>query len=152
MSLYELLLFLHVLAAAAWFGAALLSLVLIEVAARARDTAWIVRFGEFDDALAKVLFIPSALVVLVTGVALVFDGPWSFIDDGWVLGGLVLLAAVFVLGIAVIVPAGQKLTKLAASGAPPAEVDAQIATLRKLSWIDVVVLAVVIFLMTTKPF
>ena len=112
MSLYELLLFVHVLAAAAWFGAALLSVILMELGGRAQDTAWIIRFGEYDDTLAKVLFIPSALLVLITGVALVFDGPWSFTDDGWVLAGILLLAGIFALGLGVIVPAGKKLVAL----------------------------------------
>ena len=152
MTLYELLLFVHVLAAAAWFGAALLSLVLLELASRARETDWLVKFGELDDTLAKVLFIPSAILVLVAGVALVFDGPWSFTDDGWVIGGLLLLVAVFALGIGLIVPAGQKLTALARTGAPPAELEPVVRRLRTLSWIDVAVLAVAFFVMTTKPF
>lgn len=152
MSLYELLLFVHALAAAAWFGAALLSVVLMEVAGRAQDTAWIVRFGEFDETLAKVLFIPSALLVLITGVALVFDGPWSFTDDGWVLAGLVLLAAIFAVGLGTIVPAGKKLAALGASGAAPTEVRGQLRKLRVLSWLDVALLAVAVFVMTTKPF
>ncbi len=152
MSLYEFLLFVHVLAAAAWFGAALLSVILMELAGRAQDTAWIVRFGEYDDTLAKVLFIPSALLVLITGVALVFDGPWSFTDDGWVLAGLVLLAAIFALGLGTIVPAGKRLVDLGASGAPAAELNGQLRTLRMLSWLDVALLAVAVFVMTTKPF
>jgi uncharacterized membrane protein len=166
MSRYELFLFLHVIAAAAWFGAALLSMALLELASRAGELRWLVRFGEFDDSLAKVLFIPAALVTLVAGIVLVFDGPWSFADDGWVTGGLILLVVIFALGIGLIVPTGQKLTKAAKSAlAPPAElegpaVDLQDASdvaglirrLRLLSWIDVSLLAIAIFLMTVKPF
>jgi uncharacterized membrane protein len=152
LSRYEFLLFVHVLAAAAWFGAALLSLVLVELAARARDTAWLVKFGEYDDKLAKLLFIPAALLVLVAGLGLVFDGPWSFARDGWVILGLALFAGIFVLGIALILPAGQKLMRLAASGAPEAELQGQIKRLRTLSWIDVSLLAAAIFFMTVKPF
>lgn len=152
MSLYELLLFVHVLAAAGWFGAALLSLVLLELASRARETQWLVRFGEFDDALAKVLFIPSALLVLGAGVALVFDGPWSFTGDGWVITGLLLFVGLFLLGIGLIVPAGKRVTAVVGSGAPDAEVDSAVRRLRMLSWIDVVLLAVAMFLMTAKPF
>lgn len=152
MSLYELLLFVHVLAAAAWFGAALLSLVLVELAARARDFAWVVRLGEFDDKVAKLLFIPSSLVVLVVGIALVFDGPWSFTRDGWVIVGLALLVAIFVLGVALIVPAGHKMTALASSGASETDVETHLRKLRMLNWIDVGLLAVAMFFMTTKPF
>jgi uncharacterized membrane protein len=151
-TLYELLLFAHVLGAAAWFGAALLSLLLVQLASRAGDRAGVLKFGEYEDQFATFLFIPSALLVLATGFALVFDGPWSFGDDGWVTLGLLIFVAIFVLGIAVIMPAGKKLKALAASGAPEAEIDAQIVRLRTLSWIDVALLTVVIFLMTVKPF
>ena len=166
MSTYELFLFLHVIAAAAWFGAALLSVALLEIASRAGELSWLVRFGEFDDTLAKVLFIPAALVTLVAGLVLVFDGPWSFGDDGWVTGGLVLLVAIFVLGIGLIVPTGQKLTEAAKSAfAPSAELEAPavdlhdtsdlaalIRRLRLLSWVDVSLLTAAIFVMTVKPF
>ena len=152
MSLYELLLFVHVFAAAAWFGAALLSLVLLELQLRASDTAGVLKVGEYEDRLANVLFIPVALLTLAAGVALVFDGPWSFVGDRWVLGGLLLFAAIFVLGVGLIVPAGKKLKELAQSDAPATDLQAQIARLRTLSWIDVALLAVAMFLMTVKPF
>ena len=152
MSRYELLLFVHVLAAAAWFGAALLSLVLLEVASRANDTSWLVRFGEYDEKLAQLLFIPSAILTLLAGLALVFDGPWSFSEDGWVIAGLLLLVAIFALGLGLIVPAGKKLAELAKGNASAAVVQEQLGKLRMLSWIDVGLLAAAIFFMTTKPF
>ena len=152
MSLYELLLFVHVLAAAAWFGAALLAIVLFELAVQAKDTPWLVSYGEYDEKLAPRLFIPAAIVTLLAGVALVFDGPWSFTGDGWVFSGLVLFAAIFALGLGLIVPAGKKLSALAGRDAPAAELQRQVGKLRVLSWIDVGLLAAAIFVMTTKPF
>ena len=152
MSRYELLVFVHVLAAAAWFGAALLSLVLFEVASRANDTSWLVRFGEYDDKLAQFLFIPSAILTLLAGLALVFDGPWSFSEDGWVIAGLVLLFAIFGLGLGLFLPASKKLAALVEADASAAVVQEQIGKLRMLSWIDVGLLAAAIFFMTTKPF
>lgn len=151
MSLYELLLFVHVIAAAAWFGAALLSLVLVELAMRSGDTGGVLKLGEYEDRVANVLFIPAALLVLGAGIALVLDGPWSF-GDGWVGAGLGLLLAVFVLGIALIVPAGKRLKELAAAGAPEEEIRAQIRRVRMLSWIDIPLLTAAFFVMTTKPF
>ncbi len=152
MTLYELLLFVHVLAAAAWFGAALLSLLLVELMARARDTAGVLRLGAYDDRLATLLFIPSALVVLGAGLWLVFEGPWSFSEDGWVGAGLGLLVATFVLGVALIVPAGKKLVALGESQASETELQSQISRLRTLSWIDVGILTAAIYVMTVKPF
>jgi uncharacterized membrane protein len=151
-SLYELLLFVHVLAAAAWFGAALLATVLLELAARAKETPWLVRLGEYDEKLAPLLFIPAGILTLLAGVALVFDGPWSFTGDGWVFAGLLLFAAIFALGLGLIVPAGKKLAALARADAPAPELQKQIGKLRMLNWIDVVLLAAAIFVMTAKPF
>ncbi len=152
MSRYEFLVFIHVLAAAAWFGAALLAIVLLEVATRASDTPWVVQLGGYDEKLAKFLFIPSAIITLLAGLALVFDGPWSFREDGWVIVGLVLFFGIFVLGLGLIVPAGKKLAALAQGDASAADVQEQIGKLRMLSWIDVGLLAAAIFFMTTKPF
>jgi uncharacterized membrane protein len=90
----------------------------VELSARAGDRANVLKFAEYEDRLAGLLFIPAAIIVLVGGIALTFDGPWSFGEDGWVIAGLVLFAAIFLLGIAIIVPAGKKLKSLAASGAP----------------------------------
>ena len=109
------------------------------------------RLGEYDEKLAPLLFIPAAIATLLTGVALVFDGPWSFTGDGWVLAGLVLFAAIFALGVGLILPAGKKLAALARADAPAAELQRQIGNLRMLSWIGVGLLAAAIFFMTTKP-
>jgi uncharacterized membrane protein len=152
MSLYEGLLFVHVLAAAAWFGAALLALLYVELAMRAGDTGAVVTFGKYDDGLAKIAFIPAALVTLVAGIALVFEGPWDWTRDGWALAGLVLFVVIFALGIGLIVPTGNKLKALGAAGAPETELRPHIERLRRLSLIDVGLLALVIFLMTVKPF
>ncbi|MBA2384527.1 MAG: hypothetical protein H0V68_07690 [Actinobacteria bacterium] len=72
--------------------------------------------------------------------------------DGWVIAGLLLFVAIFALGVGLIVPAGQKLATLAKSGAAATELAEAVHRLRMLSWIDVALLAVAIFLMTTKPF
>ncbi len=66
--------------------------------------------------------------------------------------GLVLFVLIFILGVALIVPAGKKLKALAARGASGPDLNAQIRTLRTLSWIDVGLLTITIFLMTAKPF
>ncbi len=152
MTFYDFLVFLHVLAAAAWFGAALLALLLVELMVQARDRAGVLRLGSYDDRLAAFLFIPSSLLVLAAGFWLVAEGPWSFGDDAWVGVGLGLLVGTFVLGVGLIVPAGKKLLELGESQASDAELDKQIGRLRLLSWIDVAILTAAIFMMSVKPF
>jgi uncharacterized membrane protein len=142
----------HVFAASAWFGAALLLLMLAELMGRARDRQGVLRLGAYEEKLANFLFIPSSLVVLGAGFWLVAEGPWSFGSDGWVGASLAIFVLIFLLGVGVIVPAGKKLKELGESGAPESDLDAQVDVVRRLSWIDVTLLTVVIFLMTVKPF
>jgi uncharacterized membrane protein len=152
MSRYELYLVLHVLGAAAWFGAALLGLFLVELAYRARDHGGVVWLGRYDDALAKGLFIPASLVTLAAGLLLVFDGPWSLGEHGFTLVGLAVFAATFALGLGMIVPAGNRLREAGEAGAGDAELEPLVRRYRDLSRLDVALLTVVVVAMTWKPF
>ncbi len=152
MSLYELLLFVHVLAAAAWVGAVFFVVLVFELALRSADRSWLYRLTEYDDRLAPILYIPAVLLVLTAGIGLVLEGPWDF-GDGWVLAGLGLLVGVFVLGVGFIIPAGRRVkAAVEESGVESAEFDARLQAFRILSWLDLGLLVVAMFVMTTKPF
>jgi uncharacterized membrane protein len=151
-SRYELYLVLHVLGAAAWFGAALLSLVLVELAYRASDHRGVVWLGRYDDALAKWLFVPASLLTVAAGLLLVLDGPWAFSDHGFTLVGLAIFAATLVLGLGVIVPAGNRLRATDEAGAADTELEPLVRRYRDLSRLDVGLLTVVVVLMAWKPF
>jgi len=152
MTLYELLLFVHVLAAAAWFGAVAFVVLVMELALRSGDRNALLRLIEYDDRLAPILYIPAVILVLTAGIGLVFDGPWSF-GDGWIIAGLCLLVAVFVLGVGFNLPAAKRVrSAVEATGVESAEVRARLQSFRMLSWIDLVLLVAAVFVMTTKPF
>jgi uncharacterized membrane protein len=152
MSRQELYLVLHILGAAAWFGAALLSLALVELAARASDYRGVVWLGRYDDALAKWLFIPASLVTLTAGLLLVLDGPWAFSDHGFTLVGLAVFISSFVLGVRAILPAASLLHAADEAGAPDSELAPLVRRYRDLSRIDVGLLTVAVVLMAWKPF
>jgi uncharacterized membrane protein len=152
MTLYELLLFVHVLAAAAWVGGVLLFAFVLELALRAQERSLLLRLIAYDDRLAPIFYIPAIVLVLAAGVGLVLDGPWSF-GDGWVIAGIVLLASAFVLGIAFFLPTAKRLkAALDSGGVDSAEVIGELRTYRTLTWIDAAILVAAIFVMTTKPF
>ena len=152
MSLYELLLFVHVLAAAAWFGGIVIGVLFTELAYRAGDRAQVVRHLYYDDRLAPILYIPAALLVLAAGIGLVLEGPWGF-GDGWVIVGLGVVALSFVAGYAVFLPAGKRLgAAVERHGAESDEAVAEFARLRPFVWADLGLLVIAIFVMTTKPF
>lgn len=152
MSLYEFLLFVHVLAAAVWVGALVFFVFLLELALRSDDRSLILRMIEYDDRLAPILYIPAVILVLTAGVGLVLDGPWSF-GDGWIIAGIVLLLSAFVLGVGFLLPAVKRLrAAVDAAGVESAEVGSQLGRYRFLSWADAATLVVAVFVMTVKPF
>lgn len=152
MTLYELLLFVHVLAAAAWVGAVVFVVLVTELALRSNDRSTLVKLVDYDERLAPLLYIPAVLLTLAAGIGLVFDGPWSF-GDGWILAGIVLLVAAFIVGVGFIVPASKKLAAaVEGAGVESEDARARLQVLRALTWIDLALLVAAVFVMTTKPF
>jgi uncharacterized membrane protein len=108
MTLYELLLFIHVAASIVWIGAGFLSLVLATTYDRESDEAAIKRFLHDQEWLAMKLFVPSSLVVVIMGIALVIESDaWTF-GYLWIVLGLVGYAATFVTGFFFLRPASER--------------------------------------------
>ena len=153
MTLYELLLFIHILATVVWIGAGFFSLVLAISYDRDSDESAIRRFLVDQERLSLRLFMPSSLVVLLMGIALVIESDaWGF-DQLWIVLGLIGFAATFVTGLFLIKPASERIG--AAMEREGGRLTPQLWTdIRKLmvkARVDQVVLAVVIFDMVTKP-
>jgi uncharacterized membrane protein len=152
MTLYEFLLFVHVLAAAAWVGAVLFVALVTELALRSNDRSTLVKLVDYDERLAPLLYIPAVLLVSAAGIGMVLDGPWSF-GDGWILTGIALLVVTFILGVGLIVPASKKLAvAVEGAGVESEDAHARLQVLRTLTWIDLGLLVAAFFVMTTKPF
>jgi hypothetical protein len=108
MTLYELLLFIHVGASIVWIGAGFLSLLLATTYDRESDEAAIKRFLHDQEWLAMKLFVPSSLIVVVMGIALVIESDaWTF-GYLWIVLGLIGYAATFVTGFFFLRPASER--------------------------------------------
>ncbi len=152
MTLYELLLFVHVLAAAAWVGGVVFFGFVLEVALRLDDRSLLLRLIAYDDRLAPIYYIPAIVLLLAAGVGLVLDGPWSF-GDGWVIAGIALLLGAFALGILFFLPTAKRLrAAVDTAGVESPEVRERLASYRVLTWIDAAILVAAVFVMTVKPF
>ena len=152
MTLYELLLFVHVLAAVVWVGAVIFFAVVLELALRAGDRSLLLRLIAYDDRLAPIFYIPAVLLVLGAGIGLVLEGPWRF-ADGWIVAGLVLLFSALALGILFFLPTAKRLhAAVAAGGADSSEAVGELRMYRTLTWIDTGILVAAVFVMTVKPF
>ncbi len=149
MSEYELYLTVHVLAAIVWLGSAVCVQLLAFRAQRTGDPARQQRVADDAEWLATRIFIPSSLTVLVFGVLLVIEGPWSF-DTTWVVLGLIGYALSFLVGILYLSPESGRIHKAMAAGAM-AEAQTRIARITLVSRIELLVLFLVAVDMTTKP-
>lgn len=91
------------------------------------------------------------LTLIVTGVALVLDGPWRF-GDTWVLVGLGGYVAALVFGGVFQAPGTKRMNELLAEQGPShPDVIALFRRLNALMWPELAILLVVLLAMTTKP-
>lgn len=98
MSLQSWLLFLHVTAAMVWVGGGVAMGVLGLRVRRRPDRG---SLSEFSAALGQVglrVFMPALLAVLGTGLAMVLDGSGRRLSQPWILIGLGLFVAAFLIG------------------------------------------------------
>ena len=150
--LYRLLLFAHVFAVILWVGAGATFQLRSERISRTWDPHAIRAMVDDGNFLGKFYFGPLTLIVLATGLGMVFEGGWGF-GHVFVVGGLVGLVASGAIGFAVIEPTAQRLGVRLAS--PTAAVDdgvrADVLRLRNIGRVDTALMAAIVFLMTVKP-
>jgi uncharacterized membrane protein len=149
MTWYELWLFLHVGAAIVWIGGAATIQVFGILTKRAADPAKTAFFATNVSWTVMHVFLPAALLVIVSGVGLTVDGNWDwgepFILFGLLFWALVSLVAFGYLGAAL----GRAGAQLSSEGPSPALA----LRIRNLVWISRVllgVLAIIVFMMITK--
>ena len=149
-TLYDWLLFLHVLAAMVWVGAGVMLAVIAARVLRDSDPAAIGRFTANLRVVGPLVLAPASVAVLGLGIALVVDtDAWDF-GQLWVQLGLGLFAAAFLIGAV-----HQSRTALAAERAAARNDDGEARRqLRRWSWgyrLIVLLLVVAAWDMTTKP-
>lgn len=150
MTLYELLLFVHVLAAAVWVGGAVMLKVLTSRALRA-DPDRAAELATETERVGTGVLMPASIVLLVAGLWMVFEGDWGF-EPLWVKAGLFIYVVSAVAGAVFLGPLYKQVGVLRAErGAGDADLTARLQRIQTLSWIDLGLLVAAVFVMTTKP-
>jgi uncharacterized membrane protein len=149
-TLYDWLLFLHVLAAMVWVGGGVMLAVLAARVVRDPDPGAVGRFTGSLRVLGPLVLAPATVAVLGLGMWLVVDSEaWDF-GQLWVQLGLGLFVAAFLVGTV-----WQSRSALAATRAAGREDDAEARRqLRRWLagyWLIVALLVVAVWDMTTKP-
>ena len=151
MDLYELLLAIHILAVVVWVGGAAALQVLAIRTVRTDDGGRIAYFAGEAEWVGMRVFVPSSVVVLLAGIALVLEGNWGF-DQLWILLGLAGIAFSIVVGAAFLGPESGRIKGLMeARGPEDTEVKERIARIFTISRIELVILLLIVLDMVIKP-
>lgn len=143
----DVFLVVHILAAATWLGSGVAVGFLSPRLRRASDEAGSA-FMRAYERMGQVVFNPAGILVLVSGVLLVVDGPWEFENLFVVIGILaVLIGAVF--GARVFTPLSRQ-AQDAHAAQDVAKLDRIYGRLRTFGLIDTTVLVVAVVVMVIK--
>lgn len=115
MTLYELLLMLHIFSVIVWLGAGLTFTVLIMLARTASDPQREASYHADIAKLAPLLFIPASLATLIFGVLTAMEGDWDF-GQAWLLIGLGGWLMSFLIGILYFKPESERIEALDTQG------------------------------------
>ena len=149
MSYYEILLYFHIAAAIVWLGSGFLLQILVLRAGRSNDAGLMQGIASNSGWLAQRIFIPASLAVLVLGVLLTIEGPWSF-GDLWIVLGLAGYAFSFLVGILFLEPEGKRIAAAMEAG-DPGRAGFHVGRINSVSRIELVVLYLVVGAMAFKP-
>ena len=152
MSLYELLLFLHLGAAITWLGGGVATQFFALRALKSGDSARIAGFALDIKWIGDRVLAFASLLTLIAGIALVLESDaWGFGDD-WIVIALVLFAVTFLAGVGFFGPESGRIAALVSSeGAESPAAQARIRRILVLSRIDLVLLFLIVFDMAVKP-
>ena len=150
--LYRILLFVHVLAAAAWAGGAIYSFAHGMSVRSSGDPLRMASFGRETNEFAGKFFAPAAIVSVLSGAWLVTEGDWGF-GNFWILSGIAVWLYSLVSNLTWLAKLSDRLSA-AAQEKGPTDPEVIAAGNEMFRWrlLEVGLLVYVLFAMTYKPF
>jgi uncharacterized membrane protein len=150
--LYNVLLFVHILAAAVWIGGAVTIDVLASRAVRSGEPARIGTMSREAGFVGQRIIAPTSMVLLAMGLSMVaVNDAWT-IGQAWIIIALVIFGLTFLAGILFFGPEARRLEKaIAERGADDPEVHRRFRRITAVSRIDLVLLLLVVADMVFKP-
>ena len=152
MTLFHVMLFVHILASMVWIGGAFMTM-LVGNALRSRgDAPQLATYCAVLNRLSAPVFGAAALLVLATGVWMVIDSPAYDFSAMWISIGFTGWFLSSVLGTILMARAwGRVGTALEQPGATIAANDALLTRANVISWIDLLVRVAVVLVMVWRP-
>jgi uncharacterized membrane protein len=141
----------HVAAAAVWFGGALMIQAFAFRILRTGDARRQAEFAKDSEVVGMRVFIPATWVLLLAGIGVMVNLPWSW-GQNWVVFGLVAFALSFAVGAGFLGPEGGRIAAVIERDGPESpEAQARIRRILLISRCELVVLLTVIVNMVVKP-
>jgi uncharacterized membrane protein len=151
MDVYEVLKYLHIVAAIIWLGGAAMLNVMGTMIIRKGDPQELQSFGARIEWFGTRYFTPFSVFVLIFGVAMVAESEvWKF-SDAWIVIGLLGIASTIATGAGFLGPASGRLAKAMAGGASTAEIRPQVNRILMVARVDLLVLFLVVADMVFRP-
>jgi uncharacterized membrane protein len=151
MSLYEFLLFVHVLMAVTWVGGDIAIQVLSVRATRAKDPVRTASLTGDIEWMGLRVFMPASILLLIFGIWTASEGNWDF-GQAWISIGFAAFLFSFFLGMAFLGPESGRIKKLVQDRSfEDPEVLRRIGRILLFSRVELVVLIVAIWAMVAKP-
>jgi uncharacterized membrane protein len=150
MTLYEALLFFHILAMAVWVGGTIMTLAIVLRRDEApRDEQLRARFVRLGGIVGPIVGT-SAAIVLGTGIAMVAESEVVELSQTWVWLGLALFGVSLIIAIAYFGPKGARIVAALEAGQIE-EADRRARGFDRVAILDALVLIVITGVMVFKP-
>src|SRR2546423_4085871 len=141
----------HVVAAAVWFGGALMIQAFAFRIVRTGDPRRQAEFAKDSEVVGMRVFIPATWILFLAGVGMMVNLPWSW-GQNWVVFGLIAFGLSFAVGAGFLGPEGGRIAAVIERDGPGSpEAQARISRILLISRCELVVLLAVIVNMVVKP-
>ena len=148
MTYRNILLVLHIAGAGTWLGANVVQAVVSPAAARfGKET--LAGWFRLTSVLARRLYIPAAILILVTGVLLVLDNEAYGFGSTFVTIGMAMIVVGAVLGMTVFGPGGDAAAAAVESG-DASRIRSAVARITRWGMVDTVLLLATITVMVLR--
>jgi len=148
--MYQLLVFVHVVSAVIWVGGAFFAQLLAIQVTRSGSPDELPTLGRRFERLGTLVFVPAAVLIFVTGMAMVAQR-WSLAQP-WLLGALGLWLLSAAAGAAYVAPQMQRAGRVfEAEGSDSPTARQLVARVFLVSRLELVSFAVILALMVFKP-
>ncbi len=148
--MYDVLKYIHILAAMVWVGGAFTLQIYAIYVARSGEPDAMARFGRDVAVVGGRVFPVASIILLIAGVAMVFQR-WDF-SQAWISISLALWIASLLAGVLYIGPRSGKVGELFANEGPTSAAGRTLMNqVFLVSRLELVSFAVIVYLMVFKP-